>query len=314
MATSSVSAAVEGYEYSFVDEIPSKYNCNICTKVLREARLTVCCGQHCCDSCLQQWLASATQRETKTCPYCREKSFESFPNKAIIREINEFRVKCTNHEKGCDWVGELGDLEKHIKSDDGCRFVMVRCKYSGFALEICHIIGKGRKKSRLMFQRVECGKDCERRFLSQHRKECKFRQMKCEFCGHVNTFDAIAGSGRIHLNQSTIKAHPAGSNHYRVCEQYPVECPNKCGEKAIKRNDIRGHRGKCPLESLDCPFKNVGCTSTIARRDMEGHCQTNMQGHLLMMMESHDELLRKNTELVRRLEALERGDRSPSSS
>ena len=289
-------AGVGGYEYSFVDEIPSKYYCNICSKVLREAHLTVCCGQHYCDSCLQQWFASATQRRTKTCPHCRQEGFQSFPNKEKIREINEFRVKCTNHEKGCDWVGELGDLEKHIKSDDGCGYEVVRCGNYGY-----------------MFFATKCIVLCERRSLAKHRETCRFRSYKCEHCGHINTYDAIAGSGRIHLDQCTVNTHP-GLNHYGVCRQYPVKCPNKCGEKAIKRFDISDHREKCPLESLDCPFKNVGCTSKKARRDMEGHCQTNTQTHLLMMMKSHDELLRKNTELehqsqsvMRRLEALERG-------
>ena len=274
-------AGAGGYEYSFVDEIPSKYYCNICSKVLREARLTVCCGQHYCDSCLQQWLASATQRETKTCPHCRQEGFQSFPNKEKIREINEFRVKCTNHEKGCDWVGELGDLEKHIKSDDGCGFVMVECGNSGYFM---------------IYSAIICNAQCERRSLAKHQETCKFRSYKCEHCGHVNTYDAIAGSGEIHL-RCTGTATLHFSNHYAVCRQYPVECPNKCGEKAIKRCDISDHREKCPLESLDCPFKNVGCTSTIARRDMEGHCQTNMQTHLLMMMKSHDQLLLKNEAL-----------------
>ena len=185
-------------------------------------------------------------------------------------------------------MGELGDLEKHIKSDDGCGYEVVRCKNFGI-----------KKMITIEFrwsQRVECGKDCERRFLSQHGKDCEFRQMKCEFCGHMNTFDAIAGSGRIHLDRDTIGAYH-GSNHYGECGQYPVECPNKCGEKDIKRGDISGHREKCPLESLDCPFKNVGCTSKMARRDIEGHCQTNMQTHLLMMMKSHDQLLKRVKEL-----------------
>ena len=219
-------------------------------------------------------------------------------------------------------MGELGDLEKHIESDDGCGYEAVRCK--NFTQGNRHTIRScNQMVTPLLVLCVECGKDCERRFLSQHGKECKFRQMKCEFCGHINTFNAIAGSGRIHLDQCTVNTHP-GLNHYGVCGQYPVKCPNKCGEKAIKRGDISDHREKCPLESLDCPFKNVGCTSTIARRDMEGHCQTNMQTHLLMMMKSHDEVLRKNTELVhknqelerqsqsvmRRLEALETGHRS----
>ena len=272
-----------------MDEVPAKYHCNICSKVLRDARLTVCCGQHYCDSCLKQW--SASRNLKKKCPHCLQENFQSFLNKAIIREINEFRVKCTHHQKGCDWVGELCNLEKHINSDDGCGYTLVKCKYFGFSNTFPHN------------KRMECGEECERRLLAEHEKTCKFRRCQCHFCGHVNTYDAIAGSGSIYLNPVR-----SPSNHYAVCSQYPVKCPNKCGEEGIKRHDIPSHRDECPLEPLSCPFKNVGCSSMIPRRDMNSHCQTNMQNHLLMMAESHDELLRKNEELTKRVSDLEKNN------
>ena len=117
-------SAVGGYDYTFVDEIPAKYHCQICSYVLRDARLTVCCGQHFCDLCLKQW--SASQGSRLTCPYCREEGSSSVLNKALIREINEFRVKCTNHQKGCDWVGELGGLNKHQMMDVALKLLNVR--------------------------------------------------------------------------------------------------------------------------------------------------------------------------------------------
>jgi hypothetical protein len=45
-----------------VDEVPPKYICSICMKVLRKARLAECCGQHYCDSCLAQWFRSNPQK------------------------------------------------------------------------------------------------------------------------------------------------------------------------------------------------------------------------------------------------------------
>ena len=61
-----------GYDHDFVDTIAPKYLCNICMKVLRDPRLTECCGQHYCDFCLKKWLVS-----NKTCPHCRKKDFQS---------------------------------------------------------------------------------------------------------------------------------------------------------------------------------------------------------------------------------------------
>ena len=278
-----------GYEHTFVDEIAAKYHCNICSKVLRDARLTVCCGQHYCDSCLKQWLASKVQNLKKTCPHCRQEKFQSFQNKAIIREINEFRVKCTHHLKGCDWEGELSNLEKHVNSNDGCGFTLVKCNGFGF-VAIANFPSH---------KRIECDEQRERRLLTEHQKTCKFRRCKCPYCGHIDTYDAMAGSGKIRIALRGGKALPAGSNHFGVCGQYPLECPNNCGEKAIKRDDMPRHRELCPLEPLPCPFKNVGCSAKVLQRDMDSHCQTNMQTHLLMMVKSHDGLLRKNEELIK---------------
>ena len=96
-------------------------------KVLRDARLSECCGQHYCDSCLKKWLGV-----DRSCPQCRKKVFQSILNKAMIREIKEFKVRCTHKEKGCKWVGELGALKDHLESDNGCGYVMVTCSNTAY--------------------------------------------------------------------------------------------------------------------------------------------------------------------------------------
>ena len=59
MAGSSVSgrrggSPYGGFDYKFVGAVDD-FICSICTKVLREPHLTVCCGQHYCSSCLKHW-------------------------------------------------------------------------------------------------------------------------------------------------------------------------------------------------------------------------------------------------------------------
>ena len=92
--------------------------------MLRDARLTECCGQNFCDSCLTEWLKRG---EGKSCPHCRQTDFKSFINKEKIREINEFRILCTHHKKGCSWVGKLEDIKQHLEGNDGCGYVVVEC-------------------------------------------------------------------------------------------------------------------------------------------------------------------------------------------
>ena len=370
-----------GYEYDFVDTIPPKYNCNICLKVLRDAQLTVCCGQHYCDTCLKEWLNSKAQAGKNTCPHCREENFQSFPNKAIIREIKEFKIRCVHKEKGCAWVGEMGTLKDHLSKSCGC--VKVKCR------KLAHKVLLTRGLRSTLSVASMCGATMERRHLTHHQKnECLYRLYKCQHCGYIDTYDAIAGSGKIRNRDSKIgyggnhysqcdeyplkcpntcgavnikrkdmKTHRencplepikcpfsevcnkyfrkhiedhkkecdfrpyqcehcghngtylsisgegqfltlVGPNHYDECEQYPLQCPNKCGADNIKRKDMKTHRDACPMEPLDCPFQHVGCSAgKILRKDMDSHCKENIQTHLLLVVQSSQELARKNEEL-----------------
>ena len=223
-------------------------------KVLRDARLTECCGQHYCDSCLKKWLGV-----DRSCPQCRKKVFQSILNKAMIREINEFKVHCNNKTKGCKWVGELGTLKDHLESDNGCDYVMVTC--SNAVYNVMQI-----RRSTL----TNCGEGMERRLLADHQKnQCLYRQYTCQYCGYIDTYDAITGSGMIKNEGSMIMY---GGNHYKQCIEYPLDCPNECGAENIKRNDMEEHKEICPLEAIVCPFSEF-CNEDdiILRKDIEDH-------------------------------------------
>ncbi|CAI8016911.1 Peroxidasin [Geodia barretti] len=83
-----------------------------------------------------------------------------------------------------------------------------------------------------------------------------------------------------------------------------VDCPHGCGEKGIKRKDLKIHR--CSLQPADCPFAHVGCVVKTSQREMDAHCRDNMQDHLLMMARSLQELSDKNKDLVQKNEELTR--------
>ena len=251
---SSDQPAYGGYDYKFVGAIPSKYTCSICTKVLCDAHLTACCGQHFCASCLTHWLG--TQQRRKTCPHCRQEDFQHIPNKAMIREVNEFKIRCTNHREGCGWVGELGGLKSHLDSGKGCGYVEVTCTNKG------------------------CGERVSRKDLQTHLQEkCYYRSYECEHCGHKDTYTAITGNKE---RRTFFKS----KDHYSECPEYPLTCPNRCGVTGIRRRAMPDHHSSCPLECLDCPFKDAGCTEKIARKDMEDHMTANQQKHMLLTFQS----------------------------
>ena len=130
-----------------------------------------------------------------------------------------------------------------------------------------------------------------RKDMEKHKsEECEFRPYTCQYCNHTGTYRSITGKGEIPLKEKP---------HYHVCGQYPLRCPNQCGAMNIKHKNMSSHRDKCRLEQLDCPFKYAKCTSTLLRKDMDGNCQKNMQQHLLLVAQSHQELIQSHQELVK---------------
>ena len=116
-----------GYEYTFVESPPDRCICNICHHPSREPYMTgECCqGQTICKSCLDQWQT----KEASTCPVCSKNGdFKAHPNYHIKREIKSLKIYCTNKVKGCEWQGELNDINDHLgNSRKGCQFEEVKC-------------------------------------------------------------------------------------------------------------------------------------------------------------------------------------------
>jgi len=92
----------------------------------REAQETVCCGHVYCKSCLDQLKFTDSGH---VCPYCRKEKFVVFPSRLTDRQVISLKIKCPNKAEGCKWVGELYDVDKHLK---GC---FLKCKYFDIGCE-----------------------------------------------------------------------------------------------------------------------------------------------------------------------------------
>ena len=147
-----------GYEYKFMNPVPDRCVCNICHFPSRDAYMTgQCCqGLTICKSCLDQW--QTTAGNAARCPVCRNEEGEFHPNYPIVREIKGLHIYCTNKEKGCEWQGELNDINNHLGNSDGCPFEEANCSN-------------------------ECGKMIQRRYLTSHvETECPRRKVNCQYC------------------------------------------------------------------------------------------------------------------------------------
>ena len=112
-----------------------------------------------------------------------------------------------------------------------------------------------------------CGKPIHTTAMKDHiLSNCCKRLYVCEHCGYSNEFDIVT------------------EQHYPLCELFPVECPNECSVKNLKRMQFEKHLDQCPFQVIQCPFTSAGCTVQLSRREMEEHEKDSevMSQHLEM--------------------------------
>ena len=149
-----------GYECEFVDPV-KEFECPLCLHVTRDPHLTGCCGQHFCQTCIDQILA-----DQQPCPFCKSPNFSVMLDKKQNRKVHELKVYCTRKEEGCSWSGELENLDSHSDTDSGhCQYIKVKCTRCSEQLLKCH--------------------------LQEHVESCPNRPFSCEHCGFEATYKEI---------------------------------------------------------------------------------------------------------------------------
>ena len=219
----------------------------------------------CCGNHLSQETVSTLEQSRGPCPLCKKKVLSTVPDKFFERKVNQWKVRCQNKDLGCEWEGELGSLEKHLNKN----LVEGGCQ----------------------FVAVACPYSCSQHFLrcqlEEHkRSRCPVRPFTCQYCNLEDTYNAVT------------------SRHWSVCEKYPLECPNECGETEIHRKDIARHLdGTCPLQVIKCEFSCTGCKVECQRQHMQAHLDENVEIHLAKVSQIH----RSETERQQRvIDALQR--------
>ena len=67
------------------------------------------------------------QEKYQTCPCCREPSFTSMLDKKTRGMVLGLKVRCEMSEVGCAWIGELGDLPRHLEQQ--CLYTENECQH-----------------------------------------------------------------------------------------------------------------------------------------------------------------------------------------
>ena len=253
-----------GFECRFLEDPPQwlQTECPVCLHILREPYQVTCCGKSFCRLCIER-----VKGDLQHCPCCNAENFNDFPNKGLQQPLYGFKVYCSKKEKGCEWKGELGQLDNHLNLGDaeeleGCEFVEIKCSY--------------------------CSNVILRRQLLDHKNNhCDKRPFGCEYCNEYEaTYDDVT------------------QNHWPVCGCYPVQCPNECGAFPERQNLDNHVEKECPLIVVECDFHYAGCEVKLPRRTMPDHLKDGLFTHFSLLAVSHkqqQELLRKQEDEIKAL-------------
>ena len=233
---------VVGFDCEFVERPPKAFqvDCPVCLLVVREPHQVTCCGYSFCQPCINR-----VERDKKPCPTCNEAAFSVFPNKGLRRAIYEHQVLCGHQKLGCQWVGELRELDDHLNESPILGRQFVGCE----------------------FAEVECN-DCGKSFQRQHFKAHQLEQhlFSCEYCHNYESYF-----------EDVVK------NHYPICGFYPVPCPNECGVYPERENLDHHVSKECPLTVVYCDFHYAGCELQFLRIDMPAHLTENLVPHMAQL-------------------------------
>ena len=153
-------------QYYFITEPPKSRFCPICFELLTEPYQIVKCGHHVCQQCHTQLLTNGK----KECPVCREPDALSSAHldKFLQREINDLKVRCQHHKEGCEWTGEVRDLQSHLDPDKRkCDYILLPCFFG-------------------------CGERIRSSAMRDHMmRYCVKRQMSCQYCSYFSSCEIV---------------------------------------------------------------------------------------------------------------------------
>ena len=228
--------------------------------VLREPHQVTCCGYAFCQACIDK-----VKKDNKPHSCCKSDRYDKFEDKRLKQSLCEFKVCCTFKQQGCQWVGELGQLDDHLNHNPIQQNQLKGCQ---FAHTMCY----------------HCSRFFQRCSMQVHQCECPWRPFSCEFCQDFNSN---------HKDVTT--------NHWPECCYYPEQCPNKCGE-TFQRQSMGNHiANNCPLTIVDCDFQHAGCQVRLPRKNMATHLNETFSTHLSLQAAHQKEVVDK---LIKEIEQL----------
>ncbi|XP_057299923.1 TNF receptor-associated factor 5-like [Hydractinia symbiolongicarpus] len=257
-----------GYDVEVVsNDLPAMY-CPICLKLMY-LPIQFKCSHALCKPCFDILKSTFEESDDSddddddgvpnlVCPTCKKAidKMECYQDNLLHRMILSVAVKCPNHNNGCTWEGDLGNIDAHLKNS--CAAVLVTCSFEG-CLEKMVKADLTEHHDICPYRTVECvycdKEYCMKKELS-HNAQCKRYPINCKFnCGNVVARDSAA-------------------EHYEECELREVACPYQfCGcEKKVVWKSVEKHIAEAVEYHLSLTVRttalhNVSCEKLGAKMD-----------------------------------------------
>ena len=232
----SFEAGYRNKDYCFTKKPEDWFTCLICHGLADSPHQTTCCGQAFCSGCILKW-----KKKKNICPLCTVSGVNTSKDVRLDRQIKGLILFCPNYKFGCDWTGELRDVEKHIQ--ESCSYQSIVCPHG-------------------------CGREIFKHQRSAHDASCPKYPAYCRLCNAHNE----GGLGLSALNRKAIT-----TSHGQYCNKWPVLCPNKCDDwLKLKRSELHTHLAdSCPEARVTCMFQKQGCTKNMKRKEMAKHIEVS---------------------------------------
>ena len=213
-------------------------------------------------------------------------------------------ASCPTCRTDCD---DGGFQDKHIERK--INNLQVTCYYRSCQWKgsLCHLDDhkEGRGCEGCLYELVPCTLGCGekviRKKLEYHKENtCSLRRVDCKYC-------------QWHGKAKEIETH------YTKCLNYPLDCPNNCGEIGLPAPNMEDHLQECPEQKTKCPYSTSGCPAMVKRKNLEDHKESSKDQHLELTMTRVGQLSQAVVKLVTVVDELERdrkrsGEHLPGSS
>ena len=274
-----------GYVCKFVDESQPDglFKCRICTLVLRDPHITECCGENACHHCI---VKVAENDGPCPIPGCRSKNVKINLNRDLRSIILESDVYCQSKEAGCEWVGNLDKLSKHLKEE--CPFVEEECQQNcGVCIQRRRIKDHEKVCECLPVECEKCGKVYKRHCHSMHIKACPFTAVKCPFSIVGCKYEVQNKNLQQHFDESI-------SEHSTLVAKQSQEVQTQIRETKLITEQQRREKLDCYVTEAD----TISDELTIAQEKV-----TKLKRKLEEAKRRHEELKQRHNQIKLELES-----------